>query len=121
MSEPTGKEDIIKVKEELKKYSENQIVFNEPHVTQRCLIRDISKEEVVQNLLKPDKLVYAGKQESKFPNEKKYDLYFVFSNTRAYRLPVILKEKSLYVITVIKINRRWQGMVDKYERKHARL
>mgnify|MGYP001606296001 CR=1 FL=1 len=53
--------------------------------------------------------------------EKKYDLYFVFSNTRAYRFPVVLKEKSLYVITVIKINRRWQGIVSKYERKHAGL
>ena len=121
MSEPKGKADIAKVKEELSKYSKEQIIFNEPHVTERCLLRDITKEEVIQNLLKPDKLVYAGEQESKHPNEKKYDLYFVFSNTRAYRFPVILKEKSLYVITVIKINRRWQGIVSKYERKHAGL
>ena len=121
MSEPKGKVDINKVKEELRRYLEKQILFNEPHVTQRCLLRDITKEEVIQNLLKPDKLVYAGEQESKYLNEKKYDLYFVFSNTRAYRFPVILKEKSLYVITVIKINRRWQGIVSKYERKHAGL
>ena len=121
MSEPKGKADIAKVKEELSKYSKEQIIFNEPHVTKRCLLRDITKEEVLQNLLKPDKLVYVGEQESNYPNEKKYDLYFVFSNTRAYRFPVVLKEKSLYVITVIKINRRWQGIVSKYERKHAGL
>ncbi len=121
MSEPKGKADITKVKEELSKYSKEQIIFNEPHVTQRCLLRDITKEEVIQNLLKSDKLVYVGEQESKYPNERKYDLYFVLSNTKAYRLPVVLKEKSLYVITVIKINRRWQGIVSKYERKPAGL
>ena len=121
MSEPKGRADINKIKEELKKYSEKQIAFNEPHVTQRCLLRDITKEEVIQNLLKPDKLVYVGEQESKYLTENKYDLYFVFSNTRAYRFPVVLKEKSLYVITVIKINRRWQGIVSKYERKHTGL
>ena len=121
MSEPKGKADVSSVKEELKRYSEKQIVFNEPHVTERCLLREITKEEVIQNLLNPDKLVYAGEQVSKFPTEKKYDLYFVLSNTRAYRFPVVLKEKSLYVITVIKINRRWQGIVSKYERKHTRL
>ena len=121
MSEPKGKADTAKVREELVKYSKYQIIFNEPHVTQRCLLRNITKEEVLQNLLKPNKLVYVGEQESNYPNEKKYDLYFVFSNTRAYRFPVVLKEKSLYVITVIKINRRWQGIVGKYERKHARL
>ena len=95
MSEPKGKADIAKVKKELSKYSKEQIIFNEPHVTERCLLRDITKEEVIQNLLKPDKLVYAGEQESKHPNEKKYDLYFVFSNTRAYRFPVILKEDTV--------------------------
>ena len=70
MSEPKGKADIEKIKEELKKYSEKQIVFNEPHVTQRCLLRDITKEEVIQNLLKPDKLVYAGEQESNSKSQK---------------------------------------------------
>jgi len=121
MSEPKGKIDISKVKEELKKYSKEQIRFNEPHVTERCLLRDITKEEVIQNLLKPDKLVYVGEQESKFPDEKKYDIYFVLSNTRAYRFPIVLKEKSLYVITVIKINRRWQRIVNKYEKQHTGL
>ena len=62
MPEPKGKADITKVKEELSKYPKEQIIFNAPHVTQRCLLRDITKEEVLQNLLKPDKLVYAGEQ-----------------------------------------------------------
>ena len=70
MSKPKGKADITKIKEDLNKYSREQIKFNEPHVTQRCLLRDIAKEEVIQNLLKPDKLVYAGEQDSKYPDEK---------------------------------------------------
>ena len=51
MSEPKGKVDIIKVKDELKKYSKEQIIFNESHITQRCLLRDIPKDSVWHDYL----------------------------------------------------------------------
>ncbi len=119
MSEPKGNVSLEEIKALLKRYSREQVAFNEPHITERCLWRNITKEEILQCLLSLHALVYAGEQESKSPFERKYDLYFVLSNTRAYRIVAVLREKSLYVITVIKINRRWQGMVSKYEKKHS--
>ena len=118
MSEPKGKGSLEEIRALLKKYTREQVTFNEPHITERCLWRNITKEEIVECLLSANLLVYAGEQEASTQKEKKYDLYFTLSNTRAYRIVAVLREKSLYVITVIKINRRWQGMVSKYERKH---
>ncbi len=100
--------------ERLKKYKETDIVITD-HARIQALIRGISEQEVKDNILNPKRLVFAGRQEAERENEEKFDCYFIYSNTQAHRYVVVF-DKRLIVCTVIKINRRWQRIVEKYER-----
>jgi len=53
------KEKRVILKKKLKEYSKENIIFNEPHFTQQLILRQGSKDEVINNLLNLDKLVYS--------------------------------------------------------------
>jgi len=108
-------EDLEKLKKKLKSYNKEDIEFNEPHFTQQLELREGSKEEVINNLLKPDKLVYSYQEKGKY-GDIVHCLHFKLSNTRTLRLPVIFdinNKKGLYILTYIKRYRSWQSMVKK--------
>jgi len=94
--------------EELKKrlmsYTRKDLKFNEPHFTQQLILREGNREEVIQNLLKPSRLVYS------YYEKGVHCLYFRISNTRTMKIPVKLGRKTLYIITYIMRYRSWQGM-----------
>ena len=104
---------LKELKDRLKKYSENQIVFNEPHFSQQLALREGSRKEVISNLLNPDNLKYYYKENGKY-GDTIYCLHFRISNTRTIRLPVIFDrggKKNLYIITYIMRHRAWQNII----------
>ena len=108
-------DDIEELKSKLKSYSEENIIFNEPHFTQQLDLREGNKKDVINNLLNPDKLIYSYQEEGKY-GDIIHCLHFKISNTRTLRLPVIFdknNEKSLYIMTYIMRYRSWQNMMRK--------
>lgn len=101
--------DLVQVKSKLRSYKREDIIFNEPHFTERMVLRDGNKEEVIKNLIEAERLVYAEKEDN-----NKYVLYFKMSNTRTMILPVIFDKdgkKCLYILTYIMRYRDWRNMV----------
>lgn len=101
--------DLERIKSKLKSYKENDIIFNEPHFTERLILREGSRKEVIKNLLDPEKLVHVEEEKP-----DKYKLYFKMSNTRTMILPIIFdkdNKKCLYMLTYIMRYRNWRNMV----------
>ena len=111
-------EDVEKIKERLKNYSKENLEYNEPHFTLKLDREKIDRKEVINNILKPDRLAFVGVSESKNPNyDYVYDLYFKLSKNRIFKIPASLKPKSLYLITIFKIRRKIQDEAIKYYQK----
>ncbi|MCF7798840.1 hypothetical protein K9M74_02970 [Candidatus Woesearchaeota archaeon] len=101
-----------RVLQKLKTYKPEDIILTN-HAEIQAIRRSIDVAEVKKNILFPEKLYFAGKQESSNAVEEKYDCYFGYSKTQCHRYILVLK-KNCVVCTVIKINRRWQHVVEKY-------
>ncbi len=100
------------VKSKLKQYKRSDIIITR-HAKLRAEFRGIDIDEVIENIINPDRLIFAAKQKSSNPDEEKYDCYFGYSKTQAHRYILVFSGNKIIVPTVIKINRRWQRMVDK--------
>jgi len=103
--------NLDELKEKLKRYSKEDIIITE-HAETQALVRDIGLEEVKQNIISPEKLVYFDKQESQKPNEEKYDCYFAYSKKLCHRYILTINGK-LIIVTIIKINRDWQKIIER--------
>ena len=103
------KEDL---KEKLKKYNKDDIIITN-HAEEQAIFREISLDEVKENIINPKRLSFAGKQEAENEGEEKYDCYFGYSKSQCHRYILVIDGKCV-VCTVIKINRRWQHIVEKY-------
>ncbi len=113
-------ENPEKIKKILMTYKREDIKFNEfnDHFNLKLKREQINKEEVIKNILKPDKLVFVGVSESKNPNyDYVYDLYFKLSKNRIFKIPTSIKPKALYLITIIKIRKKIQDEAIKYYQK----
>ncbi len=84
------------------------------HALFRISFRQLEEGEITRNLVDPGKLVFARKQGP--GGENKFECYFAYSNSLAHKYVVVLNAK-IKVITVIKIKRKWQKMVEKYARR----
>ena len=108
------KEDNIEViKKRLSDYTKEDLEFNEPHFSQQLVLREGNKEEVINNMLNPDKLVYSYQEEGKY-GDIKHCLHFRISNNRTMRIPIIFDrndKKGLYILTYIMRYRPWQNMI----------
>lgn len=104
--------DILKFKERLKRYKENDIVFTR-HANIQAYVREMDLNEIKNNILNPEKLVYYKQQRAERVNEEKYECYFAYSSTY-YHKYVIIVDGKLIICTVIKINRRWQREAEKH-------
>lgn len=91
-------------------FSKEDIVFSQ-HAQIRMIQRQLNKEEVINNIINPKRLEYALKEKSNNQNEEKFDCYFGYSKTQCQRYVLLIK-KNIIVITAIKINRRWQKIVE---------
>ncbi len=113
--EEIKEDDVDKIKKKLRNYKKQDIEFNDPHFTQQLILREGNKDEVIRNILNPDKLVYSYQEKGKY-GDIVHCLHFKISNTRTMRLPVIFdrnNKKGLYIITYIMRYRSWQNMIKK--------
>lgn len=119
MKEILGTASVEVIKRKLKSYAKENLVYNQPHVDERCYDRyKMGLGEFEKQLLNPQNLVFVEIQESKNPNfDRVYALYFAVSKSTTYLIPVSFKPKVLYVITVIKIKRKWQKGLYEYAKK----
>jgi len=69
--------DIKSLKEKLNQYKKEDVIITN-HAEIQALVRNINLEEVKNNIVKPDKLVYAEKQKAK-QGQEKYNCYFSYS------------------------------------------
>jgi hypothetical protein len=110
--------DITLIKEKLKTYKKDQLEYNEPHFSLKLQRQKIDKKEVVKNILKPDNLILVGITKSKNPNyDYVYDLFFKLGKRRIFKIPISIKPKSLYLITIYKIRGKLTNEANKYSKK----
>ena len=101
--------NLEKLKSKLKSYDKKDIIITD-HAELQALVRDINLDEVKNNILHPDKLVFAREQKSIKPNEQKYDCYFSYSKHLYHRYVLTINAKII-IVTIIKINRDWQKAI----------
>lgn len=114
-------DNIEELKKKLKNYKKDEIKFNEPHFTQQLISREGNREDIINHILNPEKLVYSYQEEGKY-GDIKHNLHFAISENRTMRLPIIFdkdSKKSLYIITYIMRYRKWQNMLKKAGFKHG--
>ena len=99
----------------LKNYKKEDIIISR-HAEEQALFRGVSISEVKENIINPERLRFAIRQKARKENEEKYNCYFGYSKTRCHRYVLILNRQCI-VCTIIKINRRWQHLVE----KHAKI
>jgi hypothetical protein len=128
--------NLIEFKNRLKGYKKEEIILTK-HAEIQALFRDVALEEVKNNILNPEKLVYFKKQESEESYEK-YDCYFAYSKFLCHRYIMTLNGKIIMsinlilypldfgssrkpikrtlkvflIVTIIKINRDWQKIIE---------
>lgn len=97
--------------EKLKGFKRQDIVISS-HALIRMAQRQISEGEVIENIINPFRLKYVIKKEAVKQGEEKFDCYFDYSPNQCHEYIIAIKDKVI-VITVVKINRRWQKIVEK--------
>ena len=103
--------NLDEFKNKLRGYGKEDFVFTD-HAEIQALVRDINLKEVKDNIINPDKLVFAKKQKSKKMYEEKYDCYFAYSKNYAHRYILTLNRKII-IVTIIRINRDWQKVLER--------
>lgn len=109
------KNKAIEVVDLLKRFKKEDILFDD-HARMQSAIRGIEREDVIHTLLNPSKMFFAREQQARGENERKFDCYFSISKRWAHRYVIVINRKLL-VITVIKIRKKWQKKVD----THAKI
>lgn len=72
----------------------------------------VDLDQVKENVVNSQSLVFAEKQDSKNPGEEKYNGYFASSKNVSHRYVLTVNGKVI-IVTIIKINRDWQRMLEK--------
>jgi len=95
----------------LKSFKREDVIISY-HAMIRLAQRQISDEEIIENVINPKRLEYAIKEKSAAPDEEKFDCYFGYSKSRCHRYVLVIKDKII-IITAVKIDRRWQKIAEK--------
>ena len=103
--------NLDELKAKLGEYKKEDIVII-PHAKIQAYVREVDLEEVKNNIVNPNRLVYATDQKAEKQNEKKYDCYFAYSKQLYHRYAIVLDGK-LIIVTIIKINRDWQKAIER--------
>tara|TARA_B100000315_G_scaffold230260_1_gene240519 strand:- start:160 stop:507 length:348 start_codon:yes stop_codon:yes gene_type:complete len=95
----------------LKKFDKKDIIFTD-HSLIRIRQRQLDKDEIIENIINPRRLSYAIREKSASKAEEKFDCYFGYSKTLCHRYVMVIKD-NVIIVTVVKINRRWQRIAEK--------
>lgn len=98
------------VKKRLKEFRKEDIIITD-HALVRIIQRQISEKEIIENLINPERLYVAIKEESS-NKEEKFDCYFNYSKRLCHRYVIVIKN-NFVVVTVIKINTVWQNIAER--------
>jgi len=102
------------LKEKLKKYKREDVIISKEHGHIRAAFRQISHDEIKDNIVNPKRLALAIKQQAKYPNEEKFDCYFDYGEFKAHRYVIAINAKVV-VVTVMKLDRRWRFKLKDYD------
>jgi len=97
--------EIEGIKKKLKSYTVESIALSD-HTLIRCFQRGITKENILDNILKPEKLIDIIEEESKYRGERKFKLVFDLSRNKSF-IVVVSINKKLTVITAVIRYRKW--------------
>lgn len=103
------------VKGRLQTFRREDVIIT-PHARIRMTQRQVPEEEVIENIINPERLEAAIREEACSADEEKFDCYFGYNKTRCHRYILIITG-GVVVVTVVKINRRWQHIVEKKLKK----
>jgi len=103
--------DIEELKKKLRSYKKEDIIIVK-HAEIQAIVRDMNLEEVKNNIVNPDKLVFAREQEARESDERKFDCYFAYSKYLCHRYILTINRKII-IVTIIKINRDWQKTIER--------
>lgn len=92
------------LKNKLKSFKKENITFTK-HAEIQAYIREVDLNEVKNNIVNPDKLVYFREDNEKF------DCYFAYSK-QLYHRYILNINHNIIIVTIIKINRDWQKAVE---------
>ena len=101
------------MKAKLRTYREEDVMFNGPHFTEQLLLRSGDRNQVINNLLNPENLVWYYQEIGKH-GDTKYSLYFRINDDKTMKIPAIFDKsgkKGLYIPTYVMRYRNWQSMV----------
>ena len=104
--------NLEEFKRKLSSYRHEDVVIT-PHAALRAEIRNISKEDIIDNIVNPKRLKTFGLENER---EKKYNCWFEYGKNMGQFYVIVLNGKSI-VVTVIKIRTRWQKRVENYVKK----
>jgi hypothetical protein len=102
---------LEELKSKLSNYKKEEIIITN-HAEEQAEFRRINLEEVKENIVNPQKLVYFEEQEAQKPSEKKYDCYFAYSDNFYHRYVIVINRK-LIIVTIIRVNRKWQAAIER--------
>jgi len=103
--------DLEELKKKLAKYNKEDIIITR-HAELQAYVREINLDEVKDNVINPEKLVFVEQQKSQKQNEEKYNCYFAYSKDLSHRYILIVNGKVI-IVTIIKINRDWQKILER--------
>ncbi|MFH1072565.1 MAG: hypothetical protein V1743_04010 [Nanoarchaeota archaeon] len=103
-------EDVVQ--EQLRAFRKEDVIITD-HAFVQAIFRNVSIDEIKENIINPARLSYALKQDAAHAGEEKYDCYFGYSKTLCHRYVLVMNKRCI-VCTVIKINRRWQHIAEKH-------
>ncbi|MBS3073122.1 hypothetical protein J4477_04770 [Candidatus Pacearchaeota archaeon] len=101
--------DLEKLKKRLSAYKKEDIIFT-THTKIRALARNMNLEEVRNNIINPEKLVFYREQKAENVDEEKYECYFAYSENHCHEYVLVLNRKII-IVTIIDINRNWQKII----------
>jgi hypothetical protein len=102
--------DLEKLKSKLRTYRREEIIVTR-HAVLRARIRKIHLEDIKENIVNPEKLVFAEQQTAQKEGEKKYNCYFAISKEVSHRY-VLVTDGKVIIVTIIWINKNWQKIVE---------
>jgi hypothetical protein len=103
--------DLEELKSRLRAFRKEDIALSY-HANIRAKVRNINLDEIKENIVHPEKLVYAESQKAKYEREEKYNCYFSVSKEESHRYVLVINGKVI-IVTIIKINKNWQRILEK--------
>lgn len=107
--------DLEELKNKLKSYKREDIVFTKPNLEILLSDRKLDRNELIEEILSLKNLKYIETEERihKGINELRYRLYFVYSRSRG-RFYVVRFNSKLKIITVFRLGRK---TLNRYKRR----